>query len=133
MADHPIILFDGVCNLCNSTVKFVLKRNSKANIRFAAMQSESGKELLQQYQLPENEMESFVFIDNNKAYKRSTAALMVCRYLRGLWPLCYIFMIVPSFIRNGVYNWVARNRYKWFGVRKECMVPTPEIRSRFII
>jgi len=132
MEQQPIILFDGVCNFCNSAVNFTLKRNKKANIRFAPLQSEAGQKLLQQYNLPVKDMESFVFIENGKAYQRSTAALKVCRYLRGLWPLSYGLIIVPRFIRDGIYNWIAKNRYKWFGVQQSCMIPTPEVRARFL-
>lgn len=130
--EQPIILFDGICNFCNSAVKFVIKRNKSNSIRFAALQSEAGQRSLQQYHLSVKAMESFVFIENGKAYERSSAALMVCRHLSGLWPLCYGFMIVPKFIRDGIYNWIAANRYKWFGVREECMVPTPELKERFL-
>jgi len=132
MTDGPLILFDGVCNFCNGAVQFVLKRDRKKQIRFAPMQSENAKALLDQYGLPVNEFSSFVFIENGKAYTRSTAALRVCRYLRPLWPLCYGAVIIPAFIRNGIYDWIARHRYKWFGVRNECMIPTPEVRSRFL-
>ena len=109
-----------------------LKRNKKANIIFAPMQSTAGQRILQEYDLPLEEMQSFIFIDEEKVYKQSTAALKVCRYLRGLWPLCYGFIIVPKFIRDGIYNWIAKNRYKWFGVRQQCMIPTPEVRARFL-
>ena len=132
MSDQPTILFDGVCNFCNSAVNFVIKRNAKANILFAPMQTEAGQKLLRKYNLPLNDMQSFIFIDNGKAYKQSTAGLRVCRYLRGLWPLCYGLIIVPVFIRDGIYNWIARNRYKWFGVRQQCMIPTPEVKARFL-
>lgn len=132
MTNQPIILFDGVCNFCNSAVNFVIKRNAKANILFAPMQSEAGQKILKQYELPADDMQSFVFIDNGKAYQRSTAALKVCRYLRGLWPLCYGLIIVPRVIRDSAYNWVAKNRYKWFGVRQECMIPSPELKQRFL-
>jgi predicted DCC family thiol-disulfide oxidoreductase YuxK len=132
MEQQPIILFDGVCNFCNSAVNFTLKRNKKANICFAPLQSEAGQKLLQQYNLPANEMRSFIIIENGIIYKQSTAALKVCRHLRGLWPLCYGFIIIPKFIRDGIYNWIARNRYKWFGMRQSCMIPTPEVKARFI-
>ena len=132
MNDHPVILFDGVCNFCNSAVNFTLKRNTKADIRFAPMQSDAGLKLLQQYHLPVDDMQSFVFIENGVAYKQSTAALKVCRHLSGLWPLCYGFIIVPKFIRDGIYNWIAKNRYKWFGVKQACMIPSPEVRARFL-
>ena len=133
MNDQPIILFDGVCNFCNSAVNFVIKRDKKGHLFFTPLQSSAGQQLLQQYDLPLTEMNSFVFIDKGKAYTRSTASLKVCRYLSGLWPLCYGFIIVPAFIRNGIYDWISRNRYKWFGVREQCMIPTPEVKARFLI
>jgi predicted DCC family thiol-disulfide oxidoreductase YuxK len=132
MDQQPVILFDGICNFCNSAVHFVIKRNASKNIRFAAMQSDAGQQLLQQYNLPKEVMDSFVFIENGSAYQRSTASLKVCRHLRGLWPLCYGLIIVPRVIRDAVYDFIARNRYKWFGRRAECMVPTPEIKQRFL-
>ncbi len=132
MDQQPIILFDGVCNFCNGSVNFIIKRNSKTPILFAALQSEAGQRLLREYKLPVNKMESILFIEQGKAYMQSTAALRICRYLRGLWPLGYGFIIVPKFIRDGIYNWIAKNRYKWFGIRKECMIPTPEMKTRFL-
>ena len=132
MNAHTIILFDGVCNFCNSAVNFTIKRNDKTNILFAPLQSDAGRRLVQQYNLPVGDMESFIFIENDHVYKRSTAALKVCRYLRGLWPLCYGFIIVPKFIRDGIYDWIAKNRYRWFGVRKECMIPSAEVKERFL-
>jgi predicted DCC family thiol-disulfide oxidoreductase YuxK len=131
--NNPIILFDGVCNFCNGAVNFTIKRNKQNNIRFAALQSDAGRKLVQQYDLPADDMRSFLFIENGKVYNRSTAALRVCRYLKGLWPVCFGLMIVPSFIRNGIYDWIAKNRYKWFGERQECMIPTPEVRARFLV
>lgn len=132
MNQQPIILFDGVCNFCNNAVNFVIKRNAKANILFTPMQSIAGQKLLQQNNLPVDDMQSFVFIDEGKVHKQSTAALKVCKHLRGLWPLCYGFIIVPKFIRDGVYSWIAQNRYKWFGKRQSCMIPTPEVKARFL-
>lgn len=132
MEAQPIILFDGVCNFCNSAVNFVIKRNAKENILFAPLQSEAGQRLLKQYDLAVDDLQSFIFVDKGKAYDRSTAALKVCRYLRAGWPLCYGLIIVPEFIRDGVYNWIGRNRYKWFGMRNECMIPPPAIKARFL-
>jgi predicted DCC family thiol-disulfide oxidoreductase YuxK len=132
MNNQPIILFDGVCNFCNSAVNFTLKRNKKANIMFAPMQSEAGQKLLLHYNLPADDMKSFFFIENAIVYKQSTGALKVCRHLKSLWPLCYGFIIVPKFIRDGIYNWIAKNRYKWFGMQQACMIPTPEVKSRFL-
>ncbi len=133
MHTQHVILFDGVCNFCNSTVNFTLKRNSKADILFTPMQSAAGQKLLGQHNLPPDDMKSFVFIENNTVYNRSTAALKVCKHLRGLWPLCYGFIIVPKFIRDGIYNWIAKNRYKWFGKKETCMIPTQEVKTRFLL
>ena len=132
MNTQSVILFDGFCNFCNGAVNFVLKRNKKANILFTPMQSAAGQKLLEQHHLPPDDMKSFIFIENNTVYKQSTGALKVCRHLSGLWPLCYGFIIVPKFIRDGIYNWIAGNRYKWFGKKESCMIPTPEIKARFL-
>lgn len=132
MEDNPVILFDGVCNFCNGSVNFTIKRDKHKTIKFAPLQSDIGKALVKQYGLPENEMRSFLFIENGKLYNKSTAALRVSRHLKGLWPLFYGFIIVPPFIRNAVYDLIARNRYKWFGQKDECMVPTPDVRARFL-
>lgn len=128
----PIILFDGVCNLCDSAVQFIIRRDKKNTFLFASLQSEMGQRILAQYNFPVDELNSFILVENNKAYTRSTGALKVVKKLKGLWPLLYGFMIVPKFIRNWVYNWVGRNRYKWFGKKEECMIPTPELKARFL-
>lgn len=132
MTTDPVILFDGVCNFCNGAVNFTIKRDKHKTIKFAALQSDIGQALLKQYGLPGDFISSFLFIENGKVYSRSTAALRVCRYLKALWPLCYGFIIVPAFIRNAVYDFIAKNRYKWFGQKDECMVPTPDVRARFL-
>ena len=132
MANHPIILFDGVCNLCNSSVQHVIRHDPKEIFKFASLQGEAGKQLLKQYGLSVNDMNSFVLIQDNTAYTRSTAALFVAKRLTGISKLLYGFIIVPPFIRNAVYNMIAKNRYKWFGVQQACMIPTPEVRARFL-
>lgn len=133
MKIHPVILFDGVCNFCNSTINFVMRKNKKRNIKFTTLQSFAGTQLLQQYGFAENDLQSFIFIENGKAYNKSSAALRVCKYLSGGWRLCYAFLIVPKFIRDGVYDFVAKNRYKWFGKREECMIPTQDMKARFLL
>jgi predicted DCC family thiol-disulfide oxidoreductase YuxK len=132
---HPfnVILFDGVCNFCNSSINFAIKRDKNNQLKFAAMQSTAGSQLLQQYSISEKNMQSFIFIQNGIVYNRSTAALKVCTHLNGGWPLLYGFIIVPKFIRDGVYNFIAKNRYKWFGKKNECMVPSPAIRAKFLV
>ncbi|MDO9375276.1 MAG: thiol-disulfide oxidoreductase DCC family protein [Ferruginibacter sp.] len=132
MTEAPIILFDGVCNFCDSTVNFVIRKNKAAQIRFATLQSETGQRLLAQYKLSTISLDSFIFIEDGKAFSRSTGALRVCRYFPGAWPVFYGFIIVPLPIRNYIYNVIARNRYKWFGQKETCMVPGPSIRQRFL-
>ena len=132
MNEYPVILFDGVCNFCNRSVNFIIKRDKKKTIRFSPLQSDTGRKLIAQFNLRLTGIESFVFIEKGKAYIRSTAALMVCRHLKALWPLCFGLIIVPKFIRDGIYNWFAGNRYKWFGARDQCMIPTPEIKAKFL-
>ncbi len=132
MKDEPIILFDGVCNLCNGSVQYVLKHDKKKLFRFASLQSDSGQQLLKKYKLPYNNFNSFVLLQNEKAYLKSTAALMVAKQLRGFTQILYAFIIVPTFIRDAVYNLISKNRYKWFGKKESCMVPTTELQSRFL-
>ena len=132
VTNQPIILFDGICNLCNSSVQYVIKHDPKAVFKFAFLQSASGQQLLKQYDLSANDMNSFVLIQDNKAYTRSTAALFVAKRLTGISKLLYGFIIVPLFIRNVVYNIIAKNRYKWFGKKDSCMIPTASLQSRFL-
>lgn len=128
---QPIILFDGVCNLCNGSVQFIIKRDKEAKFRFASLQSEAGKKILEQFQLPTDTFNSFILYEDGKIYTRSTAALRVFSQLKN-WKWVSAFQYVPKFLRDGVYNLVARNRYKWFGKKDECMIPTPELKSRFL-
>ncbi|MFI5154601.1 MAG: thiol-disulfide oxidoreductase DCC family protein [Chitinophagales bacterium] len=131
-ADKKIILFDGVCNLCNASVQFVLKRDRKKQFRFASLQSDAGRQLLSSFGLPVDAIHSFVLIEGERAYERSTALLRVCRQLGAAWPMLYILIIIPKFIRDPVYNLIARNRYKWFGKREECWLPGDDLKSRFL-
>lgn len=132
MDSDPIILFDGVCNFCNSAVNFAIKRDKKSVLKFAPLQSQIAKKILKSHHLSADDFRSFVFIENNIAYTSSTAALRVFKHLDQLWPLMYGFIIVPKFLRDGVYNWISRHRYRWFGKKEICMVPTPELRPRFL-
>ena len=129
---HPVVLFDGVCNLCNSVVQLVIKHDPKKQFRFASLQSPFGQQVLQQFHLPATSFNSFILLENGRIYTKSTGALRMAKKLGGLWALLYGFMIVPPFIRNGVYNWVARNRYKWYGKQETCWLPTPDLKMRFI-
>jgi len=132
MDDKPIILFDGVCNLCNRSVQIVIKHDPQGRFLFASLQSEEGQKLLQQYQLPATNLNSFVLVQNGKSYTKSTGALTVAKQLTGWWQLLYAFIIVPKFIRDWVYTLISNNRYKWFGKKDECMVPTPALKTRFL-
>jgi predicted DCC family thiol-disulfide oxidoreductase YuxK len=127
-----IILFDGICNFCNHWVQFALKRDKKGSIRFATLQGETAKTLLPRFGIDPAALTSVIFIDGEKAYTQSSAALRICRYLNRGWPLLYGFMIIPPFLRNAVYNLIARNRYRWFGKKDSCMVPDAEIKDRFL-
>ena len=130
--DHPVILFDGVCNLCNSSVQYVIKHDPEHIFRFASLQSPFGQKFLSDNHLSSNNINSFILFSNNKIYTRSTAALQVAKRLKGLMKLLYFFMIVPGFIRDGVYNIIAKNRYKWFGKEETCWLPTPELKNLFL-
>ncbi|MCO5240393.1 MAG: thiol-disulfide oxidoreductase DCC family protein [Chitinophagaceae bacterium] len=130
--ENPVILFDGVCNLCNNSVQFVIKKDKKKTFYFTSLQSNTGQQLLELYRLSPGRFDSFVLIENKKAYTKSTAALRVVRRLEGLWILLYALIIIPPFIRDAVYDWVARNRYQWFGKSESCMLPTPELKGRFL-
>ena len=129
---HNIILFDGVCNLCNNSINFVIKRDKKDRFRFGALQEEPGKSLLQKYKIDPKDTDSIILIENEKAYVKSTAALRVARHLSGGWPLLYGFMVVPKFLRNWVYDYIAKNRYQWYGKKESCMIPTPELKAKFL-
>ena len=129
---HGVILFDGVCNLCNASVNFVIHRDPPGYFRFAALQSDAGKALLREHHLPENELASVVLIENGKAYTHSAAAVRISRHLRGAWKLLAALIIVPPFLRDALYNFVVNHRYKWFGKTETCRVPTPELQSRFL-
>jgi len=128
----PIILFDGICNFCNAIVNFIIRQDKKNIFLFAALQSESGKQLLEEHKIDWKNTDSFVIIDNGKAYQRSTAALKVCSKLPWYWKWSQVFWIVPRFIRDAIYNFIAKNRYKWFGKKEACMVPTAEVRNKFL-
>ncbi|PKQ70301.1 hypothetical protein Rain11_0680 [Raineya orbicola] len=129
---NPIVLFDGICNLCEGSVKFLIRNDKKDVFRFASLQSETGQKLLKKFHLPTQNYDSFVLIIDEKIYLRSSAALKVCSFLGGFWRLWGVFWLLPKPLRDAVYDFVARNRYKWFGKKNECMLPTTEIRKKFL-
>jgi predicted DCC family thiol-disulfide oxidoreductase YuxK len=130
-ADNPVILFDGVCNLCNKSVQFVIKRDAQAKFNYASLQSAFGQSLLKQFNLPADTFDSFVLYQDKQIYTRSTGALKMLTQLQG-WKWTKILYIIPRFIRDGIYNIIAKYRYRWFGKRDECMIPTKELLARFM-
>ena len=131
MQENPVILFDGVCNYCNAMVNFAIRNDKKAILKFAPLQSEAGKHLKEKYKIAP-EIDSVLFIEQEKVYTYSDAAIRIAKYLQ--WPAkaLYGLVIVPKFIRQPLYKWIAKNRYKWFGKKEECMIPTPEVKARFL-
>jgi len=129
---NPVIIFDGVCNLCNGAVAFIINRDRSARFRFAPIQSAAANNLIARLELSGVKLDSIILVENCKFYIKSTAALRICRELGALWPLLYIFILVPRPIRDYFYDIVAKNRYGWFGKRERCMVPNIDIESRFL-
>lgn len=132
MERQSIILFDGVCNLCNSSVTFIIDRDRKEMFQFASLQSDVGQALLAKHGLPAQEFGSFVLIEQDRAFTKSTAALRIARELGGWWRILYGFIVVPRPLRDVVYSFVARNRYRWFGQSDTCRIPTPDLQRRFL-
>jgi predicted DCC family thiol-disulfide oxidoreductase YuxK len=127
-----LLLFDGVCNLCNGFVQFVIKHDRKQKFKFAALQSNTGQKYLKRFNLENVDFESFVYIKNDQFYQKSTAAILVLKDLGFLWKLSYLLFVFPKFIRDAVYSLLAKNRYKLFGKKESCMLPTPELKNRFL-
>lgn len=130
--DVPVIFFDGICNFCNALVRFVIRRDRAARFRFAALQSVTAKHLLGESGGDDLHFDSVVLVEGGQTYRNSTAALRIARGLRFPWPALYALMAIPAPLRDWVYRLVARNRYRWFGRSGQCMVPTPELRERFL-
>jgi len=129
---HRVILFDGVCNLCNGAVQFVIKHDRKKKFKFASLQSKHAQKLLKSLGKNTTSMQTIMLVDNNRIFEKSNAVLQIARHLSGLWPLLYGFKIVPKIIRDAAYTLVAKNRYYLFGKRESCMLPSPELKGRFI-
>ena len=129
---HPVLLFDGVCNLCNASVAWVIRRDRKGVFRFASLQSDFGKACLEHFGPDARRFDSVVLVDGDLVRTRSEAVLEICRILGGFWRLLVVFRVLPRGLRDGVYDLVARNRYKWFGRKESCMMPRPEWKNRFL-
>jgi predicted DCC family thiol-disulfide oxidoreductase YuxK len=130
--EKKIILFDGVCNLCSSSVQFILKRDKKNQFLFGSLQGKAGQGYLKKFNLPEDTFNSFMLVEGDKLYTRSSGALRMLKYLGNGWQIFYALIIIPKFIRDSMYNFIAKNRYKWFGKKKECLIPTLELKTKFL-
>jgi predicted DCC family thiol-disulfide oxidoreductase YuxK len=132
--EHPVVLFDGVCNICSRTVNFIIDRDPKGKFRFASLQSEAGRRILEGFghTVSPGDPETIVVIDRSRVYQRSGALLRVARHMRGAWPLLTVFLFVPRSVRDALYRWAAARRYRWFGKSDTCRVPTQELRARFL-
>ncbi|HEU4964166.1 MAG TPA: thiol-disulfide oxidoreductase DCC family protein [Bacilli bacterium] len=127
-----IVLFDGVCNLCNSTVQFLIKHDPAGRLKFASLQSEQGRRLLEQVDGP-RDLQSIVLVDEQgRWYAESTAVLRICRSLQSFWKMGYGLLLIPRPLRDAAYRWLARRRYRFFGKQETCMIPTPEMQKRFL-
>lgn len=128
---HPVIFFDGVCNLCNSSINFIIQRDKKRRFKFSPLQGQYAAKVLPLKYVGKDSLPSLILFDQEAKIK-STAALNIAKHLSGLWPVLYIFILIPAFIRHFFYDFVAKNRYNWFGRKEQCMIPTPELKDRFI-
>ena len=129
---NPVVVFDGVCNLCSASVGFALARDAAGRLRFASAQSSLGQEFLKRRGLPTDVFESFYFVENGAVLEKSAAFFAMVKYLREPWPLLRIFRFLPRPISDWFYDRIARNRYRWFGKRDACLIPNPAISSRFL-
>lgn len=129
---EAIVLFDGVCNFCNSSVNFIIEHDKKGKFKFAPLQSEIGQAYVKKFTLDSPGIDSVILIEDGKAYTHSTAALKIAKGIGGIWSLGYAGIVIPAGIRDIFYKWFARNRYRFFGKKDACMIPTPEVRSRFL-
>lgn len=130
--DHAVIFFDGVCNLCNHSVQFIIKRDHKDYFRFAALQSDIAKQKLSDFDLKAENLKTIILLEDGKVYLRSTAALRIAKHLSGSWPILFGFIIIPAFIRDFVYQLIASNRYRIWGKTESCMVPSPDLKAKFL-
>ena len=127
-----VVLFDGVCNFCNSSINFIIEHDKKNYFKFAPLQSEIGQKLLKENNLDSPDIDSVILIEDGKVFTHSTAALKIARGLGGIWSVGYVFIVIPKFIRDFFYKLFAKNRYRLFGKKDACMMPTPEIRAKFL-
>ena len=130
---HPILLFDGVCNLCNHSVQFCIDNDTNGKIHYASLQSDIGQTYLAKFKMSTTDLNSVILIEGDRFYTNSDAPLHLVKYFdKKIWRLFNVFFIVPKFIRDAIYSYIAKNRYKWFGKQESCRLPTPELKSRFL-
>lgn len=127
-----IVFFDGVCNLCNASIDFIIKRDRHNKFLVGALQDGFSKELLSKHQVKEDYLDSLVLLENGEIFYKSTAALKIARKLSGLWPVFYPLIILPTRLRDPVYDFIGKNRYRWFGKKNTCRIPTPEEKAKFL-
>ncbi|MFK7951842.1 MAG: thiol-disulfide oxidoreductase DCC family protein [Ekhidna sp.] len=127
-----IVFFDGVCNLCNSSVQLIIKKDKRQTFQFASLQSEFAKKKLPASLINESELKSIVLMKGDQFFTKSTAALTIAKMLSGLWPILYIFIIIPKILRDFIYDIIATNRYNWFGKKDQCIIPSKQLKSRFL-
>ena len=130
--NKSIILFDGVCNLCSGFMQFVYKRDKKGMFKFAWLQDEKSKDILDWLNLSKDEFETIILLEKDKSYTKSTAFLKIIRNLPYPWPLLGVGYFIPRFLRDAIYDFVAKNRYNWFGKKETCLVPTGDLLKRFL-
>lgn len=132
MNERPVIIFDGVCNYCNRVINFIIRHDKKKVFYFATLQSNFGQKTLKENHLPPDVFETFLLLDKHRLYKKSTAGLRLYNKLPWYWKWTQLFWIFPKFFRDWIYSIIAKNRYKWFGKRETCMIPSPELKARFL-
>ena len=131
--DQPIIFFDGVCNLCNGAVNFIIDRDKNRHFYYASLQSEQAKSVLKELGEEDTKLETIIYKDkDNRIHTKSSAVLKIAKNLNAGWPLLYIFIVLPKFIRDAIYDFIASRRYSWFGKRDTCRLPDPELKERFL-
>ena len=129
---EAVVFFDGVCNFCNGTVNFVIDRNHKGSLKFASLQSNYASEVLGTHNVDTSQLQSIIVLEGDRVFQKSRAALRIASKMDGLWPLLNFFLIIPPFIRDLVYDFIAKNRYKWFGQLDACRIPSPDMKERFL-
>ena len=129
--DQLIVLFDGVCYLCQHSVRFIIRNDKKNKFKFASLQSEFAQNRLSEIHF-NNSLETIVLLKGTHQFEKSDAVLEIAKHLSGAWPLLYVFKIIPRFLRDGVYTFIAKNRYQWFGKSNSCLMPSPELREKFL-